>query len=81
MRAGKIALAILVIAALLIGAFLFYASRSKNVVLFYHGGAPEVPQGRVIVVFNPFGTAIRRTRLNGSFAIYEPGIVSELCKA
>jgi hypothetical protein len=54
MRARKIAVAILVIAALLIGAFLFYASRNKSVVLFYYGAAPEVPQGRVIVIFNPF---------------------------
>ncbi len=37
-------------------AFVFYAHKSRKVVLFYHGAAPEVPQERVIVVFNPFRT-------------------------
>jgi hypothetical protein len=54
MRSGEIAGVILIVIALATGAFLFYASRSKDVVLFYHGAAAEVPQGRVVVVFNPF---------------------------
>jgi hypothetical protein len=29
-------------------------TRAKELVLFYYGAAAEVPQGRVIVVFNPF---------------------------
>lgn len=39
--------------ALMIGSCLLYATRSKNVVLFSHG-TPEVPQGRMFSVFNPF---------------------------
>jgi hypothetical protein len=54
MRSGEIAGVILIVIALATGAFLFNASRSKDVVLFYHGAAAEVPQGRVVVVFNPF---------------------------
>lgn len=34
--------------------FLLYASRNKRVMVSYHGAAPEVPQGRVFVIFNPF---------------------------
>jgi len=40
-------------ALLAFGGFLLYASRTKNVVLFSHG-TPEVPQGRMLAVFNPF---------------------------
>ena len=31
-----------------------YAKRSKKIVLYYYGGAPEVPGGRAIVILNPF---------------------------
>lgn len=43
----------LVAALFAFGGFLFYASRTNNVVLFSHG-TPEVPQGRMLTVFNPF---------------------------
>ena len=54
MRIGRIAAVILIAMGLAMGAFLFYARKSKDVILFYHGAAAEVPQGRVVVVFNPF---------------------------
>jgi len=54
MWAGRIAAGVVLATALAIGAFLFYAHHSKEAVLFYYGAAPEVPQGRVIVIFNPF---------------------------
>jgi hypothetical protein len=31
-----------------------YAKRTKKIVLYYYGGAPEVPGGRAIVILNPF---------------------------
>ena len=40
-------------AVLVTGGFLFYASRTPDVVLFSHG-TPEVPQGRMFTIFNPF---------------------------
>jgi hypothetical protein len=43
MQLRQVFIVALIAAALAIGVFLFYASRSKDVVLFYHGGAPEVP--------------------------------------
>jgi hypothetical protein len=52
MRFG-IAYGVLAAAALLTGGFLLYASRTTEVVLFSHG-TPEVPSGRMFVVFNPF---------------------------
>jgi hypothetical protein len=52
MQAG-VALVTLAASALMIGGCLLYATRSKNVVLFAHG-TPEVPQGRMFSVFNPF---------------------------
>src|SRR3954471_16732703 len=44
----------LIATALAIAGCLFYSSESTNAVLFHYGPAPEVPQGRVIAVFNPF---------------------------
>lgn len=35
------------------GAFVLYSSWTANVVLFSHG-TPEVPQGRMFTIFNPF---------------------------
>lgn len=52
MRANG-ATAIIIAAALAIGGFLLYASKTPRVVLFAHG-TPEVPQGRMWVIFNPF---------------------------
>jgi hypothetical protein len=31
-----------------------YAKGSKKLVLYYYGGAPEVPGGRALVILNPF---------------------------
>jgi hypothetical protein len=31
-----------------------YAKGSKRIVLYYYGGAPEVPGGRALVILNPF---------------------------
>jgi hypothetical protein len=31
-----------------------YAKGSKKIVLYYYGGAPEVPGGRALVILNPF---------------------------
>lgn len=44
-----------ILAATVIGAgfILLYASRTTHVVLFSHG-TPEVPQGRMFTLFNPF---------------------------
>jgi len=36
------------------GAFFLYASRRPEAMLFYYGGAVEVPNGRAIAVMNPF---------------------------
>jgi len=50
------------------GAFFVYGSRRPEAVLFYYGGAVEVPNGRAIAVMNPFrdtaseGTAERLIR-------------------
>ena len=52
MRARS-ATAIVVASALAVGGFLLYASKTPRVVLFAHG-TPEVPQGRMWVIFNPF---------------------------
>jgi hypothetical protein len=48
-----VAVVTLAASALMIGGCLLYATRAKNVVLFAHG-TPEVPQGRMFSVFNPF---------------------------
>jgi hypothetical protein len=52
MRAG-VAVVTSAATAVLIGGFLLYASRTSDVVLYVHG-TPEVPQGRMFSVFNPF---------------------------
>jgi hypothetical protein len=50
---AKSMLAICVLVFALIGGFLFYSSRTNAAVLFSHG-TPEVPQGRMFTIFNPF---------------------------
>lgn len=54
MRTRWIVATPLILVGVLSGAVLLYAWQSKDVVLLYHGRAPEVPQGRVVVIFNPF---------------------------
>ncbi len=47
------ATAIIIAGVLAVGGFLLYASKTPRLVLFAHG-TPEVPQGRMWVIFNPF---------------------------
>jgi hypothetical protein len=50
---GKGVLSMLIIVVALGSGLLLYSSRTNRVVLFSHG-TPEVPQGRMFTIFNPF---------------------------
>lgn len=52
MRAGSI-ISVLLTATLPLAGLLLYIERTNKVVLFSHG-TPEVPQGRIFSIFNPF---------------------------
>jgi hypothetical protein len=53
-RVGRLLLMAAAIVIAFTTAFLIYASRRPEAMLFYYGGAVEVPNGRAIAVMNPF---------------------------
>ncbi len=53
-RVGRFLSIAVVILVAIISAFLLYASRQPKPMLYYYGGAPEVPDGTAIAIMNPF---------------------------
>jgi hypothetical protein len=45
---------VVVVLVATVSALLLYASRQHEPVLYYYGGAPEVPNGTAIAIMNPF---------------------------